>query len=115
MAHRTFLLTISRLSLRRITHNENINNAIISTFRAISKQACRLYGRFTIKFQTVPRPCVTRSISGVSFPRLSVISQEQSLCNSSKVESGKTGTSPRSLLKDLSEAGKASSNDLAYN
>jgi|APAra0007618257_1042622.scaffolds.fasta_scaffold00681_10 hypothetical protein len=29
-------------------------------------------------------------------------------------ESGKCGASPKSLLKDLSEAGSASRNDLAY-
>lgn len=55
-----------------------------------------------------------RSTSPISFPFRSVTSVEQRSPSNFKAESGKIGTSPRSLLKDLSEAGNDSSKDLAY-
>lgn len=83
------------------------------TFNAISKQAWRLIGRPKIKLQTAPRPWVTRSPSRTSFAEW--LSEQHISSSSFKTESGKRGTSPRSLLKDLSVAGKASSKDFAYN
>lgn len=61
-----------------------------------------------------PRPWVTRSMSRTTLPWLSIIVEQQRSFKTSKTDSGKWGTSPRSLLKDLSNGGKNSKRDLAY-
>lgn len=83
------------------------------TFNAIPKQAWRFCGRPKIKLHIAPRPWVTRSISRIIFPLWSTTSEKQRSFKIFKADSGKSGTSPRSLLKDLSEAGKDSNRDLA--
>ena len=85
----------------------------ILTFNAMAKNAFRSFGRTRIKLQTAPSPWVTRSLSLISLP-VGSWRVEQSSSSSFMAESGRCGASPKSLLKDLSEAGRASRNDLAY-
>lgn len=84
----------------------------LNTFKAISRHAWRLCGRPKIKLHTAPRPWVTRSPSRPSAPEWFLVHISSS---SASTESGIQGTSPRSRLKDLLDAGKSTSKDFACN